>query len=69
MDGKIIATASLTPNPLSRTAAYLDSLFPGMDPLLVGNLRVRSDKALCGYGIVNDSGFNFVISMSVISIF
>jgi hypothetical protein len=69
MDGNIIATAPLTLNPLSRTAAYLDTLFPGMNSLLMGNLRIRSDKALCGYGIVNDSGFNFVMAMPAISIF
>jgi hypothetical protein len=69
VDGIIIATALLKLDPQSRTAAYLDSLFPGMNPLLIGNLRVRSDKALCGYGIVNDSLFNFVMAMPAISIF
>jgi hypothetical protein len=66
MDGKMIATTSMTLPPLSRTAAYLDSLFRGMDPLLMGNLRIRSDKSLCGFALVNDAAFNFVMAMPAI---
>ena len=61
--------ATLTLAPHSRTAAYLDSLFPNMDPLLIGNLRIRSDKAVYGFGIVNDSNFMFVMAMPPIPFF
>jgi hypothetical protein len=68
-DGNMLASTSLTLGPQSRTAAYLDDIFQGMDPLLIGNLRIRSDKALCGYAIVNDTAFNFVFAMPAIVLF
>ena len=69
-DGNMIGTpATLTLAPHSLTAAYLDSLFPNMDPLLIGNLRIRSDKAVYGFGIVNDSNFMFVMAMPPIPFF
>jgi hypothetical protein len=69
MDCALISTETLILEPKSRTSVYLDSLFPGMNPLLMGNLRVRSDKGIYGFGIVNDSGFNFVMAMPLIQMF
>lgn len=69
MDGNIIASAPLTLGPQSRTAAYLNSLFPGMDPLFMGNLRVRSDKSLCGFALINDPTYSMVLAMTPVAMF
>jgi hypothetical protein len=69
MDGNIIATTSITIDPQSRIAAYMDQLFVGMDPLLMGNLRIRSDKTLCGFALINDAKFTFLMAMPAVAKF
>jgi hypothetical protein len=68
-EGILIDSTPLTLNPQTRTAVYLNSLFPNMDPLLVGNLRIRSDKAIYSFSLMNDSGFNFLMPMLPIRLF
>jgi hypothetical protein len=68
-DGYKIGETSITLAPMSRTAEYLDSFFPDMDPLFLGNLRIRSDKAIYGFSIMNDPGFAFLMLMPAVPLF
>jgi len=68
-DGTIVAQKTITIPAMTRIAVYLDTLFPDMNPLLVGNLRISSDKALYGFSLMNDSGFNFLMAMPAIPLF
>ncbi len=49
--------------PESRTAVYLNGFFPNMEPMLVGNIRVRSDKPLYGMALIHDDGFRFMTAI------
>lgn len=70
LPGSILATSPvLTLAPQTRTAVYLDSLFPNMDPIWIGNLRIRADKPIYGFGIINDAAFNYVMMMHPIKMF
>jgi hypothetical protein len=55
--------------PQTRTALYLDDIFPNMNSLLVGNLRIRSDKAIYGFSLMHDSGFKFLMPLSAMPLF
>lgn len=69
-DGNMIASTSpMTLAPKARTVAYLDALFPGMDPIMTGNVRVRSDQPLNGFAVVNNPGFTFLLTMQPIALF
>ncbi len=68
-DGAKLEETAITLPALSRTAVYLDSLFPDMDPLLLGNLRVRSDKGIYGFSIMSDPGFAFLMLMPAVPLF
>ncbi len=67
MDGNMVTSAPLTLAPNSRTVAYLDKLFPGMAPISAGNVRVKSDQPLDGFAVVNNPGFNFLLTMPPIA--
>ncbi len=69
-DGNIVKTSDpLTLAPKSRIAAYLNSLFQNSDLSLVSNLRVRSDKPLYSFALVNDAGFNFLMPVLPVPLF
>ncbi|MBP1594791.1 MAG: 6-phosphogluconolactonase [Acidobacteria bacterium] len=67
--GNVINRTTLKLGPMSHTAVYMNTLFPNMDPLLLGNLRIRSDKSLYGFSLMNDSGFKFLMPMPAIPFF
>ncbi len=60
---------TITLAPQTCTAVYLNDIFPNMDSLLVGNLCIQSDKALYGFSLMHDSGFNFLMPLSAVPLF
>jgi len=65
-NGSIDRTAVLTLLPHTRTAQYLSDLFPGMQPRLSGNIRVRSDQPVHAIGLINDRDLNFIAAVPAI---
>jgi hypothetical protein len=47
----------------ARTAVYLSSYFPNLEPRLEGNLRVKSDIDLHGFAIINDRALTFMTAV------
>ncbi len=62
-DGTLDRSSSITLAPGSRTALYLADYFPGLEPRLVGNIRIRSDRPLHGFSILNDRDLNFLCAI------
>jgi len=61
-----ITTVDLPPN--NRTALYLTDWFPGMAPLLFGNVRIHSNKPIFGFGQMNDLALHFLSAVPMIAI-
>jgi len=58
--GTLDRSASLTIPPGTRTAMYLSDYFSKLDPRLVGNIRIRSDRPLHACSILSDRSLNFL---------
>ena len=53
--------------PANGSAAfYLDNYFPDLEPRLVGNLRVRSDRPLHGFAFINDRNLTLMAAVPAI---
>ena len=65
-DGSIDHTAVLTLQPHSRIAQYLSDLFPGMQPRVAGNIRIRSDQPVHGLSLINDRQLHFLAAVPAI---
>jgi hypothetical protein len=48
------------------SALYLDNYFPTLEPRLVGNLRVHSDRPLHGFALINDRSFTLMSAVPAI---
>jgi hypothetical protein len=48
------------------SAFYLDNVFPNLEPRLVGNLRVRSDRPLHGFALINDRSFTLMAAVPAV---
>jgi hypothetical protein len=66
-DGKLIRSATSRLAPGSRTALYLDQLFPNLGSLLLSNVRIHSDTPIFGFGLIHDSSLDFMTSMPPIA--
>jgi len=67
-EGVLAHTATATLPAGARTALYLTNWFPGMEPMLFGNVRVHSDRPLYGIGQMNDRALNFLSAVPMIAI-
>jgi len=47
----------------TRVALYLSDFFPNLAPHLVGNIRIRSDKGIHGFSLVNDRSLHFLTAV------
>jgi WD40 repeat protein len=65
-DGSIDHTAVLALQPHSRIAQYLSDLFPGMEPRVAGNVRIRSDQPVHGLSLINDRELHFLAAVPAI---
>ncbi len=61
--GTLDRTADVKIAPDNRIALYLNQLFTGLEPRLVGNIRVRSTQPLVSFSLVNDLGLNFLTAL------
>ncbi len=59
-DGTKIRSASLTLAPGTRIAQYLAGYFPGIEPILSGNIRIHSSLPLHTLSIVHDWDLHFM---------
>jgi hypothetical protein len=55
------ATATLAPG--NRSAVYLLSYFPDLEPRLTGYIRVHSDKPLYGFSLIHNVGLSFMTAI------
>ncbi len=62
-EGTIDRNTSLTLPAGTRTALYLSDYFPGLEPRLVGNIRIRSDQPLHSFSILTDRNENFICAV------
>jgi hypothetical protein len=65
--GTLDYSTGVTLGPGNRTAVYLNGFFPDMGPMLVGNIRVRSDQPLYGMALIHDGGFRFMTAIPPMS--
>ncbi len=65
--GTLDWSTSVVLEPGNRTAVYLNGFFPDMGPMLVGNIRVRSDQPLYGMALIHDDGFRFMTAIPPMS--
>jgi DNA-binding beta-propeller fold protein YncE len=64
--GTLDRSTSFTLAPGQQHALYLDSYFPNLEPRLVGNVRVRSDRPLHGLAFINDRSLNFISALPAV---
>jgi len=65
-DGSLAKTTTIALSPGNRTALYLTDWFPGMAPILTGNVRVHSDKPVYGLAQLNDRALHFLSAVPMI---
>jgi len=56
-------SATVVLPPGTRTALYLGDYFPGLEPHLLGNIRVFSNRAIHGLSLINDRQFHFLAAV------
>ena len=65
-DGSIDHATVQTLQPHARIAQYLSDLFPGMQPRVTGNVRIRSDQPVHGLSLINDRDLHFLAAVPAI---
>jgi hypothetical protein len=67
-DGVLAQAATVNLAPNNRTALYLRDWFPGMAPMLFGNVRIHSNLPIFGIGQMNDRSLHFLSAVPMIAI-
>jgi len=62
-DGTLYRSSTVNLSSGTRTAQYLNQLFSNLGSLLVGNVRVHSNKPIFGFGLLHDGGVNFISAL------
>ncbi len=65
-DGSLKRSTTFTISPGARSAQYLDGFFRGMDPILIGNVRVSSDQPLHSFALIHDTDVHFIAAVPAI---
>jgi len=65
-DGILARTTTVSLAAGARTALYLTDWFPGMAPILIGNVRVHSNRPVYGMGQMNDRALHFLSAVPMI---
>jgi hypothetical protein len=65
-DGSLAHATTIALSPGNRTALYLSDWFPGMAPILTGNVRVHSDMPVYGLAQMNDRALHFLSAVPMI---
>jgi hypothetical protein len=67
-DGTLYKSNTVSMSPGTRTAQYLNQLFPNLGSLLVGNVRIHADKPIFGFGLLHDGDVHFISALPPIPI-
>jgi N-acetylneuraminic acid mutarotase len=61
--GTLDQSASIALPPYTRISKFLDQIFPGMQPHHAGNVRIKSDQPVFGFGALFDTPFHFLAAV------
>jgi hypothetical protein len=65
-EGGLTQQTTLTMPAGTRAALYLSNWFPGMAPMLFGNVRIHSSIPIFGIGLMNDRALHFLSAVPMI---
>jgi WD40 repeat protein len=65
-EGTLDGTIKQTLGPWAESARYLSDYFPGLTDRLTGNIRIKSDIPLHGFGFLHDQDLNFLAAVPAI---